>query len=275
LRSCKWCDSSRFRRRTECFTRHGEEHQARLKNNHKMKKEEKIAKSYLQHIGAINIVYEPDGNIPPDFLVDGEIAVEVRRLNQHYVKGEEPEPLEELEFSLLPKIKSLFKEYAKVPSSYSVYVTVDFERPLEVSKDLIREIKKELDLHISMLDQKRKVNIAPGLSLAFMPASKRHESLFVTGITIDGDSGGLVVANIYDHLPLMLKDKEKKVKNYFPKYKTWWLLLIDAIGYNMEDHDWQQLNANPPTKTIFDKIILVSPIDYTNGNEIKTEKILP
>jgi len=30
-------------------------------------------------------VYEPDGNTPPDFLVNGTIAVEVRRLNQNEI----------------------------------------------------------------------------------------------------------------------------------------------------------------------------------------------
>ncbi|MEZ4719401.1 MAG: hypothetical protein R2851_25450 [Caldilineaceae bacterium] len=38
--------------------------------------------------GFENVVYEPDGNIPPDFLVDERIAIEVRRLNQNFVDPE-------------------------------------------------------------------------------------------------------------------------------------------------------------------------------------------
>ena len=43
--------------------------------------DEKIVYKYLQSLGYTDIIYEPDGNIPPDFLIDDTIAVEVRRLN--------------------------------------------------------------------------------------------------------------------------------------------------------------------------------------------------
>ena len=41
---------------------------------------EKIAYDFLLHQGFKSIVYEPDGNVPPDFLADGRVAIEVRRL---------------------------------------------------------------------------------------------------------------------------------------------------------------------------------------------------
>ena len=40
---------------------------------------------FLRHSGFTDLVFEPDGNIPPDFVVEGRIAVEVRRLNQNSV----------------------------------------------------------------------------------------------------------------------------------------------------------------------------------------------
>jgi len=46
-----------------------------------------VVRQHLEHLGFKSIIYEPDGNIPPDFLVEGRIAVEVRRLNQNYVSG--------------------------------------------------------------------------------------------------------------------------------------------------------------------------------------------
>ena len=47
------------------------------------------------------VVYEPDGNVPPDFAIDGSIAVEVRRLNQNYEEPDGAEGLEELRIPLL------------------------------------------------------------------------------------------------------------------------------------------------------------------------------
>jgi hypothetical protein len=49
-----------------------------------MDESETLALKYLQSQGFINIKFEPDGNRPPDFLVDDTIAVEVRRLNQNF-----------------------------------------------------------------------------------------------------------------------------------------------------------------------------------------------
>jgi len=53
----------------------------KLKN---IKHEEGIVKAYLEHWGYENIVYEPIKNETPDFLINNETAIEVRRLNQHY-----------------------------------------------------------------------------------------------------------------------------------------------------------------------------------------------
>jgi hypothetical protein len=44
--------------------------------------DERIAGEYLHRLGMGTVAYEPDGQVPPDFLIDGRIAVEVRRLNQ-------------------------------------------------------------------------------------------------------------------------------------------------------------------------------------------------
>jgi hypothetical protein len=71
-----------------------------------MNREEKIAEAYLKSLGFKNVVFEPDGNIPPDFSMDGRIAVEVRRLNQHFFTKDEVRGLEEGRlplFKLLPE----------------------------------------------------------------------------------------------------------------------------------------------------------------------------
>ena len=67
-----------------------------------MKREEKLAKDYLVSKNFKSIKFEPDGNIPPDFLVNNNIAIEVRRLNKHY-KGI---ALEKVDYNIIPKKKS-------------------------------------------------------------------------------------------------------------------------------------------------------------------------
>ena len=66
-----------------------------------MKLEEKIAETYFKSIGFKNIVFEPKGNRTPDFVIDGEIAIEVRRLNQFHNGN----PIEKVKHNLIPKKK--------------------------------------------------------------------------------------------------------------------------------------------------------------------------
>jgi hypothetical protein len=41
-----------------------------------MNDSEKLVFEYLKSRGFDKVVYEPDGKVPPDFLIDGRIAVE-------------------------------------------------------------------------------------------------------------------------------------------------------------------------------------------------------
>ncbi len=59
-----------------------------------MNKDEKRAKKFLKRHYS-NIQFEPIKNAPPDFLINNNIAVEVRRLNQNYFDGDNPKGLEE------------------------------------------------------------------------------------------------------------------------------------------------------------------------------------
>ena len=77
----------------------------------KMNREEKIAKVYLKSLGFKNVVFEPDGNIPPDFSIDGRIAVEVRRLNQNFFTKDEAQGLKEARIPLFRLLQSSLSEF--------------------------------------------------------------------------------------------------------------------------------------------------------------------
>lgn len=56
--------------------------------NRKQNPDEIRAKQYLQTLNYNILEYEPLGNVTPDFLIDDNIAIEVRRLNRNYLKDE-------------------------------------------------------------------------------------------------------------------------------------------------------------------------------------------
>ena len=72
-----------------------------------MKAEERIAESYLQNLKLGNLMFEPHGQTTPDFVIDGRIAVEVRRLNQ-YFQGDGSQPPVALE-NLAHTVTSIIK----------------------------------------------------------------------------------------------------------------------------------------------------------------------
>jgi len=75
-----------------------------------MRREESRAEAYLHSLNLGYVVFEPRGNVTPDFLVDGRIAVEVRRLNQSYVHQGELRGIEE---DSIPLSSRLFMTFLK------------------------------------------------------------------------------------------------------------------------------------------------------------------
>lgn len=101
-----------------------------------MKHEEKLAEQYLKSKGFI-CKYEPDGNIPPDFLIDNTIAIEVRRLNQNSKNGENIEGLEDLQFRLRNKVKGLLSKIKSKKSTRSFLVSYFYMRPLHEENEFM------------------------------------------------------------------------------------------------------------------------------------------
>ncbi|MET0555249.1 MAG: hypothetical protein ABW221_19560 [Vicinamibacteria bacterium] len=94
-----------------------------------MDKTEQVAQQHLRSRGFTDVRYEPDGNVPPDFLVDARIAVEVRRLNQHEETTGTPRGLEAVSIPLLHRMRKLLPALGPARGE-SWYVTYTFERPL-------------------------------------------------------------------------------------------------------------------------------------------------
>jgi len=235
-----------------------------------MNQDEKIAYDYLVHENYSSIVYEPDGNIPPDFLVNNKIAIEVRRLNQHKLVNGVYKPIEELGFKLIPRIAKTLKELETNDFESSILVTVYYQRPLKVNTKLLNKLKTEIKNKLPLTTKEIKIDIDYNLQLKLYQSKLKFSSSISIGAIHDLDGGGFVVSNIYDNLKLILKEKKRKTLPYHEKYKTWWLILIDYIGYNLDKVDIQQLNSAPRLKTIFNKVLLLSPINNI-VNELTVE----
>src|SRR4051794_36826512 len=91
---------------------------------------ERLVEAYLRHCGYADIQYEPDGNIPPDFLVDRRLAIEVRRLNQNHDDGTTVHGLEEVAFNLGSKVEGALTSLGPPTNGQSWFVFYRFSRPV-------------------------------------------------------------------------------------------------------------------------------------------------
>jgi hypothetical protein len=95
-----------------------------------MNESEKSVYAYLTSQGLGTVVYEPDGNVSSDFLIDGRIAVEVRRLNQNEETIEGHRGLEEISKPLQALVGKALVAIGPPVGGTSWLVFYSYSRPL-------------------------------------------------------------------------------------------------------------------------------------------------
>ena len=230
-----------------------------------MKYEEEIARNFFESRGFTNIIYEPKGNRTPDFLLNDEIAIEVRRLNQYLTNETKPRPLEELYYDLIPNLQKLFNTFDNGNYTSSAFISVDFRRPLKVDKNLISKINEILNKHTLNMKSAMDYKVSENLVLKIFPSDQRLEHQFNFGTLSDNDSEGFVLSNIQDSLKLIIKEKEGKITPFYAEYKSWWLVLIDFIGYVIDRNELTTLKRITGISK-FERIYFISPVDPAKGD---------
>lgn len=235
-----------------------------------MKTSDKFADEYLKQQGFKRIVYEPHGNVPPDFLVHDRIAVEARRLNQNKETRNRLQGLEELWKPLQTTVQAVLKTMGPAVAGSSWFVQYSFRRPLPERKELMKLLANALrELKDAPQQQLGKIRVSDNFTLTFHLASKVQSELFVFGSCTDCDYGGFVMSEMIRNLKLCIAEKTRKAARYRHKYPEWWLLFHDLIGYG----DWNQSERQQLRECVqfdgsWDKIIIVNPSDYADSLEI-------
>src|SRR2546426_10948720 len=84
-----------------------------------MNESERAVHHFLTSLQIGEVVYEPDGQVPPDFLVGGRIAVEARRLNENEEIAGSYRGLEVTSKPLHALVTKVLKESGSPPGSHS------------------------------------------------------------------------------------------------------------------------------------------------------------
>lgn len=195
---------------------------------------------------------------PPDYIVDGVYGVEVRRLNQGVIVGNEKdsEGEEEQRIPLTDCVKKAIDHLGPPGNagwSWVIDCEYDFSRNLPRRKTVRREISEALepllqpydasvvsDMHNKNLNYEKHIAeishlgfphlcLKCGLCLDLWEISHEPAS-FILGNVSDG-KGILLDPVLKKSIRYCIQDKSEKVrkKGNIKDYKWWWLILVDHI----------------------------------------------
>lgn len=225
---------------------------------------ERLVERYLRGLQLGPVLYEPQPNAPPDFLVDGRIAVEVRRLNQNHVHGQTYEGLELAEAAIVRWAKSRLPGYGPALDGQGWWVFFHFWRPMDwpaIKRDLPKAFRafksNPSPAGVTLM-------ITPTFELEIAPASIPMADQFMFGGYSDRDAGGFVVAEIIRNLKLCIAEKAAKIAPVRSRYPEWWLVLPDRIGPDLDSEE-RGLVREHVDRGEWDQIILLHPRDPTSS----------
>lgn len=224
-------------------------------------------------ISALKIKHEPDGNITPDFLVDGKIAIEVRSLNQNEITETGFQALDIRANELVSRLDKVLPSLGPPTNGRSWYVHFGFVRPFPPWPNLKSGVLDALSKFRDDPDKHpRHHTICDVVELELIPATGSHPTSFLSGGSSDGDTGGMAVEEIRKNLELCLLEKTSKMVKVREKYPEWWLVIVDHIGYGFSLEDRPVYENAPRISHIWDKVILAGPLDLGSWLEIPRHK---
>lgn len=230
-----------------------------------MDQSEQIAELFLKHLGFTDVIYEPDGNVPPDFLVAGRIATEVRRLNKHVGVEHNPEALEKVQFPMLARIRGLLESIGPPNRGSTWFVTYHFGRPVESWSTLGPRVRKWLEaFRDGPQATAEESDFGGGFEVRLVRAGETYEQLFALGGYADQDSAGWLAHDLKLNIEHCASEKLRKTARFRDRYPEWWLILVDHIGYALSDFARDVLRDQLPTVAGWDRATLVSPLDPTH-----------
>ena len=237
-----------------------------------MDQSESHVRDYLESLGLGRVVYQPDGNVPPDFAVGGRIAVEVRRLNENELTESGGfRGLETDRISTGRKFHALLRSLGPAKSGTSWFIGCKLKRPIPRWKEIEDDLRRELEGFRDNQDRQKLsvLRIAEGFEVEIIhQASTPHPTCFVFAGCNDRDMGGFVFGDVEWNLRLCVEDKIRRIAGVRHKYPEWWLVFADHIGFGVDACDQELYRQHLDIEHDLDRLILLSPVDTTRAFEV-------
>lgn len=226
-----------------------------------MNKAENAAYAYLKHRYS-DVVYEPDGNIPPDFLVDRQLAVEVRTLNDSYSSEGD-------QIRITHAVSMALKEFDRPAEDQTYWVTLCLSGPLTSLRQVKSRLRQELRQFLNGSRQNsHAIRLTDSVALALRKSSVPHRQTFRIANLKDNEAGAGIADLYRNNIRHCIEEKTKKVAAYRDRYSRWWLILIDYLcGLFPNDPDdateIEFVKRSSRKPSVWEKILVVDPCSNT------------
>lgn len=222
-----------------------------------MNREELLACNYIIESKHGKPQYEPDGNQPPDFLLESGTAIEVRRLNQNYFGGEKVNGLEGDHFRLFRSLSNVLKEFDEDKPGDCYWVGLDYERPIgNLKKIKARSIEILQAFLRGPKSTPFKASLSENVRIELFKAERIDTDRFRISLDSDVNQGGWLIPIYVDNINYCIHEKEEKVFPYYCRYNEWWLILVDKISC-IGIHDYQAVIELINKSKVFSRIIVI------------------
>jgi hypothetical protein len=224
-----------------------------------VKKEEKTVFEYLKSEGYKLIKFEPDGNIPPDFMIDDSTAVEVRRLNENYFSGDKPVGHYEEHHGLWELLFHFLAGYKNVNMKSSYWLDFGYERPIPEPNELKKNLKLQLDNFIQNPVPYAELKVTPSFTIRLIPKQTEEKNAILLASSHDDNGGGAVLQIYIANINYCIREKTSKIRRAKINYSQWWIILVDSLIYGINSIEMEQLKKYIVLPVQWKKLIILDP----------------
>jgi len=221
--------------------------------------DEETVSRYLHSLSLGEVVFEPGGGVPPDFLVGGRIAVEARRLNQHYEHDGRLRGLEEDRIPISLGFTHLLEEFGAPRDARTWFVFFGLRRPSLAWKQIRPLVRAALSQFLQFpVNETWRIPICEGFDITLLRSTTVTDRVFLVGGSTDFDEGGWMVSEVVRNVSAYMEQKASKVTCYLGKYPEWWLVLVDYIAYARGEDEVRKYIRRGSS---WNRVVLISPIE--------------
>jgi hypothetical protein len=211
-----------------------------------MNRDEEIVFTYLKKHYGDNVIFEPNTNCTPDFVINNIFAIEVRRLNQHYFHNNKSEGLEDIFFPIRESFDEVLMTFDKYYKGKTFYVGLSYRRPIQPD---YKRIKKEMRLALSNFlelgDGKypSEIRVNDQIEFDMMETEATMNRVFKPAGYGDQDAGGELITVYIENIRKCISDKSIQIHSHISEYDEWWLYLVDNLGWRLGAANLQKITS--------------------------------